>query len=154
MALFDQYHNMVYRLSLSYTHSVQDAEDMVQTVFLKAMESKSIPEAGKEKAWLIQVTINACKNLLRSFRRKSWEPLDENIPSLDRYEERQMFELVMSLPTNYRVAVYLHYYEGYTIQEIASFLKLSASAVSMRLHRARSLLRNSLYEEEQHGAAL
>lgn len=146
LPLFDAYHDMVYRLSLSYTRSPQDAEDMVQTVFLKLLDGNRLPEPGKERAWLIQVTVNGCKDLLRSAWRKRTDPLDETIP-FSHSEEGELFTAVMALPEKYRVAIYLHYYEGYTFQEIARFLHTSSSAVSMRLHRARKLLRSSLQEE-------
>ena len=69
LALFDQYHDMVYRLALSCTRSRQDAEDVVQTVFLKLLDGKSPPpQPGKERAWLAQVTVNTCRDLLRTKR--------------------------------------------------------------------------------------
>ncbi len=63
LPLFDQYHNMVYRLALTSLRSAHDAEDMVQTVFLKLLSSPSPPAPGKEKAWLAQVTVNGCRDL-------------------------------------------------------------------------------------------
>ena len=63
--LFQQYKDDVYRLALSYTRSVQEAEDICQTVFLKRMEQETITP-GKERSWLMQVTANACRNLLRN----------------------------------------------------------------------------------------
>lgn len=147
LELFDQYHDSIFRLALSYTKSVPDAEDIVQTVFLKLLDSKNPPQPGKERAWLTQVTVNACRDLLRAFWRRS-EPLDESIP-IEGPAENELFSAVMALPVKYRAAVHLHYYEGYTLKEIAGFLHISPSAVSMRLHRARKLLRNSL--EDSYG---
>ncbi|MBQ3010420.1 MAG: sigma-70 family RNA polymerase sigma factor [Oscillospiraceae bacterium] len=146
LQLFDTYHNMVYRLALTMTHSRQDAEDIVQIVFLKLLDGKSFPSAGKERPWLAAVTVNACKDLLRSFWRRNIEPLDEMIP-IQMSEERALFDAVMALPTNYRVVVHLHYYEGYTLAEIGEMLQIKPSSVSMRLHRARNLLRSSLQED-------
>lgn len=145
LRLFDQYHNMVYRLALSATRSSQDAEDIVQTVFLKLLKTQPMP--GKERAWLAQVTVNACRDLMRSFWRRRVQPLDESI-SFSAPEEGALFEAVMALPAKCRVVVHLHYYEGYTCAEISDLLQISPSAVSMRLHRARKLLRSSLKEEE------
>lgn len=144
--LFDTYHNMVYRLALTMTHSRQDAEDITQTVFLKLLDGKSCPAVGKERPWLAAVTVNACKDLLRSFWRRSIEPLDDMIPA-QMSEERALFDAVMALPINYRTVVHLHYYEGYTFAEIGEMLQIKPSAVSMRLHRARKLLRSSLQED-------
>lgn len=141
LSLFGEYHNMVYRLALSCTRSPQDAEDVVQTVFLKLLESANPPAEGKEKAWLAKVTINAGRDLLRSAPKSRWEPLEDTIPAPE--EERGLFQTVMSLPPKYRAAVYLHYYEGYTLAETARLLHTGLSAVSMRLHRARKLLADS-----------
>ena len=146
LALFDQYHNMVYRLALTATRSPQDAEDIVQTVFLKLLDGKSVPMPGKERAWLAQVTVNACRDLLRSFWRRKIQPLAESIP-FSTPEEGTLFDAVLELPAKYRLVVHLHYYEGYTCEEIGSFLNVSPSAVSMRLHRARNLLRSNLKED-------
>lgn len=146
LLLFDQYHDRIYRLAFSYTKSSQDAEDIVQSVFLKLLDGKHAPQTGKERAWLCQVTVNACKDLMRSAWRRKSEPLNETIPFVQE-EESELFSAVMALPAKYRVSVHLHYYEGYSIKEIAGFLHTSPSAVSMRLHRARNLLRSSLKED-------
>lgn len=143
--LFDQYHNMVYRLALVTMRSTQDAEDIVQTVFLKLLEAKRPPEPGHERAWLAAVTVNACRDLLRWRMRRKTEPLDEQIPFHDP-EESALFDAVTGLPQKYRAAVHLHYFEGYTCDEISAMLGITPSAVSMRLHRARKLLRSDLKE--------
>lgn len=152
LPLFHQYHNMVYRLALASLGSVQDAEDMVQTAFLKLLDSPAPPAPGKEKAWLAQVTVNGCRDLIRARKRWGWEPLEVDIP-FSQPEDSVLFQAVMALPDKLRVAVHLHYYEGYSHQEIAQFLHISPSAVSMRLHRARNLLRSSL-KEDGYGPAL
>lgn len=143
LPLFDQYHNMVYRLALASIRSPADAEDIVQTVFLKLLEGRTQPMPGKERAWLAQMTINACRDLMRSVWRKRIQPLDETIPFSDP-EESELFAAVMALPDKSRLAVHLHYYEGYSYEEIGQMLHISPSAVSMRLHRARNLLRSKL----------
>ncbi len=140
--LFHLYKNDVYRLAVSYTRSQAEAEDVCQTVFLRLLEQRYITP-GKEKAWLMQVTANTCRSLLRSARWKTSDPLNENIPAQES-GNNEVFDAVMSLPPKYRVTVYLHYYEGFTTKEIASLLKLSQSAVTTRLARARELLRQSL----------
>lgn len=147
LPLFDQYHNMVYRLALVMTRSVQDAEDIVQTVFLKLLDGTAGPMPNHERAWLTKVTVNACRDLARSFYRRKTEPLDESIPTTAP-EEGALLEAVAALPAKYRAVIHLHYYEGYTCDEISGLLHIGPSAVSMRLHRARKLLRSNLNEEE------
>lgn len=146
LPLFDKYHNMVYRIALVSTNSPQDAEDIVQTVFLKLLKGKTRPMPDHERAWLTTVTINTCRDLMRWNLRRKTEPLDETIPFSDP-EESALFEAVTALPKKYRLVVHLHYYEGYTHDEISSLLNITPSAVSMRLHRARNLLRSALKED-------
>lgn len=142
--LFQNYKDDVYRLALSYTRSVQEAEDVCQTVFLKAMEQTVQP--GKEKAWLMQVTANECRNLLRSSWWRKTESLTEMLVSpAPQYSD--VFQKVMALPPKYRVVIYLRYYEAYTTREMAQLLKISQTAVTTRLSRAREMLKPVLKEE-------
>lgn len=142
--LFQKHKDDVYRLALSYTRSVEEAEDVCQTVFLKAIGAAVQP--GKERAWLMQVTANQCRNLLRSAWWKKTRPLEEaQIPISAEF--RDVFRQVMSLPPKYRVVIYLRYYEQYSTKEISSLLRISQSAVTTRLSRAREMLRPMLEEE-------
>lgn len=143
LSLFHQYSNMVYRLAYSYLGSSQDAEDLVQTVFLRLIDRGTAPEPGKERAYLTRITINCCKDQLRSAWRRRTVPIEEDLP-FQTQEDRELFHAVMELPKTYRIVIYLHYYEGYTFPEIAAFLKISPSGVSMRVHRARKLLKKQL----------
>ena len=142
--LFEQYRDDVYRLALSYTKSVQEAEDVCQTVFLKLMEQKKI-EPGKERAWLMQVTANRCKNVLRSSWWKQTAPMEDTLPAPEPgYTDT--WDMVMALPPKYRVLVYLRYYEELTTKEMAEMLHISQSAVTTRLSRARQMLKEQLQE--------
>ena len=146
LELFDKYSNMVYRIALSYLRQSQDAEDAVQSVFLKLIEGRALPETGKERAFLTRVTVNHCKDVLRSVWKRRTEPLSDEIV-FEQKEDRELFDAIMDLTPKYRVVVYMHYYEGYTFSEISDFLKISASAVSMRIHRAKKLLNIKLRED-------
>lgn len=77
IALFHRYKDPVYRLALSFTGSPADAEDVTQTVFLKYLETQPELEEGKERAWLLQVTANQCRDLWRRLKRRATVPLDE-----------------------------------------------------------------------------
>lgn len=142
--LFYTYRDDVYRMAVSYTKSIQEAEDVCQSVFLKLMEQKSL-QPGKEKAWLMQVTANQCRSLLRSGWWKKTVSLDDTILSQST-EYSDVLRTVFSLPPKYRVVIYLHYYEGYATAEIAKLLKISRSAVTTRLQRAREILKPQLEE--------
>ena len=144
--LYDEYKNTVYRLALSYLNNPQDAEDVVQIVFLKLIDDKANIVIGKERALLTKITVNHCKDVLRSFWRKNKEELSIDIPcdNPNDYEQQRILNAIMTLPTKYRVVVHLHYYEGYTFKEIAKILNVSGSTVSMRIHRARKMLKKEL----------
>ena len=146
LKLYDQYSNMVYRLALSYLRQSQDAEDAVQAVFLKLIDGCAKPELGKERAFLTRVTINYCKDVLRSVWKNRIVPLSDEIV-FEHKEDRELYETIMGLAAKYRIVIYMHYYEGYTFSEISSFLKISTSAVSMRIHRAKKLLKSKLRED-------
>ena len=143
MELFHRYRDDVYRLAVSYTHSVQDAEDICQTVFLKLMEQDELTP-GKEKAWLMQVTVNQCRSLLRCVWRKRTEPFEEDSLRekiwIEQSELHDIWECIRKLKPKYRVVVYLFYYEGYVTKEIADILHISNTAVTTRLSSARQIL--------------
>ena len=143
LELFDRYADMVYRIALSYLRSPQEAEDVVQTVFLKLLEGGVSIYPGKERAFLAKVTVNRCKNLLSAAKRHETVPLDETV-LLAQPEDRDLFRAVMELPEKYRVVVSLHYFEGWSFREIAELLHIGVSAVSMRLHRARNILKEQI----------
>lgn len=139
--LVEAYSDMILRLSYTYLKSTQDAEDICQTVFLKLLASgKSFDSPEHEKAWIVRTAINACKDELRAFRRKAvaLDSLSETaappVPTSD------TLDAVMDLPQKYREAVYLFYYEGYSIREIAKLLHRSEAAVSAHLSRGRKQL--------------
>ena len=145
--LFRDYGDDVFRLAYSYLGSRPDAEDVCQTVFLKLAECRAELQPGKEKAWLLTCAANACKNLLRSFWRRNVGELDESIPAGD-WEDRTVYEAVMSLAPKYRAVVHLYYFEGYDQGEIGEILHLSRTAVQTRMERARAMLRKELSEHE------
>ena len=142
--LFQKYRDDVYRLAVSYTRSREDAEDVCQTVFMKLMEQKQL-QLGKEKSWLMQVTANECRSLLRSAWWRKTVPMDETL-STESKPCNQVLHSVLKLEPKYRVVVYLHYYEGYSTKEIGKLLKISQSAVTTRLSRARQALKTELKE--------
>ena len=139
-----QYADLVFRLCMVHLKNRADAEDVFQTVFLKyTLHNQPFASAEHEKAWLIRVTVNACRDLLKSFFRKNTVSLDEAASAVSA-EHAAVLEAVWSLPKDYRDAVYLHYYEGYTAPEIAAILKKNPNTVYTHLTRAREMLRDML----------
>lgn len=143
LSLFDDYADSVYRVALSYLGSRQEAEDVVQNVFLKLLESGVTAYPGKEKAFLTKIAVNQCKNILRASKAHPSVPLEDTALTAPP-EDRALFDAVMALPEKYRAVVALHCFEGYSFTEISSILHIGPSAVSMRLHRARSILKEQI----------
>ena len=145
----ERYANMVTRLCTVYLKNEADTEDIFQTVFLKyTLCTKDFESDEHEKAWLIRVTINACKDLLKSFFRNhtvSLEELGSQFAEMST-EHSEVLEAVLALPKKYREVVYLHYYEGYTAPEISGILGKNTNTVYTLLHKSRELLKESLKE--------
>ena len=140
----EQYADMVFRLCMVSLKNHADAEDVFQTVFLKyTLSSKSFDSPEHEKAWFIRVTLNTCRDILKSFFRKNTVSLEEAAAAVSP-EQSAVLEAVWSLPKNYRDVVYLHYYEGYTAPEIAAILKKNPNTVYTHLTRAREMLKDIL----------
>lgn len=148
--LLDSYADTILRLSYTYLNSTQDAEDICQTVFLKLLTGKApaFQSPAHERAWILRTAVNACKDELRAFRRKNL-PLEAAArTAAPAVPSSHVLEAVMALPEKYRSAIYLHYYEGYAIPEIAQILGRSASAVAAHLSRGRKQLRIALGGED------
>lgn len=146
-AVIDQYKDMVYRAALAAVGNFADAEDIMQDVFFKYFKLQPEFESkGHEKAWFLRVTINESKNLLRS----SWRSrrVDAEMTQLSTSPENKtmspVLEAVLSLPEKYRVVIYLYYYEGYQIREIARITSQSETAVAQQMSRGRKKLEKLL----------
>lgn len=147
----DRYADLVRRVCMIHLKNHADTEDIFQTVFLKYVTGTTEFESEEhEKAWFIRVTINACKDLLRSFFRSRIVSLDDLLEQPDQVLEdhREVLEAVLALPDKYRDVVYLHYYEGYTAPEIGTILHKNPNTVYTLLTRARDELRKMLGGED------
>ncbi len=143
-----EYGNSLFRLCSVMTGNRDDAEDAVQECFLKYVEkAPDFNDTEHEKAWLIRVASNICKDILRKRKHQSFVSLDE-IRNLGVCEDNaQILELLISLEEKYRIVIHLHYVEGYKAREIASMLGISEAAVKKRLQRGREALKE-IYEKE------
>ena len=148
--LVGKHADMILRLSYTYLKSTHDAKDICQDVLVKLL-TREAPFANDEheRAWVVRFTINACKNLLASATRTRTVALDEAaaIPAPDE-PSGEVWDAVNELPAEQREAVYLHYYEGYRIADIAAFTGKSEAAIAKSLSRARAKLRTMLEGEE------
>ena len=142
----DRHADTVRRLCLIHLKNEPDTEDIFQTVFLKyALSSVRFESPEHERAWFIRVTLNACRDLLRSLLRRRTVPLEETWQAaLPAPEHNDVLEAVLALPVKYREVVYLSYYEGYTAPEIGRILGKKVNTVYTLLTRAKGLLRQAL----------
>lgn len=144
--IIDKYSDTVYRIALTRCGSVENAEDVYQEVFVKYFQTNpKFNNEEHEKAWFIRVTINLSKNNVRLFWNKNVSELDEN-SIFESKEENDVFNVVNTLPQNYKTVIYLSYYEGYKVKEIADFMKVKEGTVKTWLFRAREILRKKLVE--------
>lgn len=134
----------VYRLALSQTGNVSLAEDVVQEVFLKFIQSNTDFKSDEHvKAWLIRVTVNCAKSAFRSSWFKKTVPLNDEI-SFDTPEKSEVYFAVQTLPSKYRTAIHLYYYEDMSVREISECTGEKESTVKSRLKRGRDILREKL----------
>ncbi|WP_295580126.1 RNA polymerase sigma factor [uncultured Oscillibacter sp.] len=144
------YQDMVYRIALHYFANRPDAEDAVQEVFLR-LYTRQDPFAGEEhlRRWLMRVTVNVCKDALKSAWRRRRVSLEEvpETPVFQEDSQAELYRAVMELPEKYRTVLNLFYYEELSVREIAQVLEVKETAVTTRLSRARDRLRQRLTEE-------
>lgn len=143
----DQYADTVRRICMVHLKNYDDTEDIFQTVFLKyVLHTAPFSSAEHEKAWIIRVTVNACKDLLKNVFRSRTVPLDQLIekPQEMTGDHSELLEAVLALPEKYKDVIYLHYYEGYSAAEISSILNKNVNTVYTLLTRARQILKTRL----------
>lgn len=163
----DTWGALVYRLALNQTHSKSDADDVTQDVFLNLLkDSTEFRNDEHLKAWLIHVTINCCRALRRSVWSSRVETADSSSSTFSNLQAptqklftSDVWEAVQRLPQTMRLVVHLHYFEGYSIEEIARTTQSKSSTVKTRLHRARKKLKLDLEQEaerekDKHGRLL
>ena len=140
------YADPILRLCMTYSLTREDAQDICQEIFLKLLEQeKAFTDREHEKAYIIKMAVNACKNLLKSAGRRRVVPMDqaERVPAPEG-ECSELIQLIRALPEHYGAVVYLFYYEGYSLDEIAKLCSCTPAAARKRLSRSRKLLAKKL----------
>ncbi len=139
----DMYSDTVKRICMVHLKNYADTEDIFQNVFLKyVLASDAFENAEHEKAWIIKVTVNACKDLLKSFFRARTISIQEfmELPEKINDEHKEVLEAVLSLPEKYKDVIYLHYYEGYSAVDISKILGKNVNTIYTLMARARKML--------------
>ena len=143
--LYDEFFPDVQRLAYSFLKNKEDSMDAAQDVFVKLLGTKVDLIPGKEKAWLLKVTANECRDKLR--RARPTEEIPDDMVAAD--TDREVWELLSGLKAEDRAVIQLFYYDGYSVKEIGQILGITASGVSMRLSRARKKLRAIMEDEDE-----
>lgn len=153
---YDLYGAQLYRVAYSLLQSRESAEDAVQDTFARYLTyDKPFRDEEHEKAWLIRVTINRCRDLQRAGSVREYTPLEDLLHHPERPDEgwqegQPVLRAVLALPEKYRTVLVLHGLEGQPVDVIASELHITASAVKMRLKRGREMLQSALAKEDIH----
>lgn len=144
--LAQTYADAILRLSYTYLKNTHDAQDICQTVFVKLLtEPRAFDTPAHERAYILQMASNACKDLLKSPWRKRTCDLEAcaEVPAPES-GDGTVLAAVNELPTHYRTAIYLFYYEGYQAAEIGTILGVPTATVHTRLARGRAKLKDIL----------
>ncbi|MDD2362470.1 MAG: sigma-70 family RNA polymerase sigma factor [Eubacteriales bacterium] len=141
-----EYSDIIFNVAYHHLKNYADAQDVTQEVIIKLLErQKGFESKEYEKAWVIRVTLNSCKDLFRTFWRKRVVSLDERFDE-PVIQQDSVLSSVLALPPKHRTVVYLYYYEGYSVKEIACILQINEHTVQSRLHRARESLKREMEE--------
>ena len=149
--IYEKYATDVLRVSYFYLGDRQKAEDVCQDVFVRLITNAPVLQEGREKAWLLKVALNRCRDLWRS----AWvkrvilgSPAFELIPAPDEIDkladQQEIMGAIHQLPASFREVILLHYYQGYGITEIAEMMDLPEGTISSRLSRGRKKLESIL----------
>ncbi len=143
-----KYSDMLYRICIVILCNEQDVQDVIQDTLCKYLEKEPVfRDEEHEKAWLIKVATNICRDMIRFRVRHPKVPIDEVENILVAPEQRQTLKELLELPVRHKTVIYLHYVEGYSVKEISDILGITESAVKSRLLRGRKQMRDAVMVE-------
>ena len=142
------YADAILRLSYTYLKNTHDAQDICQTVFVKLLtEPRDFESPDHERAYILRMAANACKDLLKSpWRQRTCTLEAVGDVAAPVVEEGSLLQVVNTLPAHYRAVIYLYYYEGYGAAEVGELLGVKTSTIQTRLARGREKLKRALEE--------
>lgn len=139
--------NMLYKICIVMLCNEQDTQDAVQDTFCRYLEKNpEFTSPEHEKAWLIRVATNICRDMLRFKVRHPKISIDDLSYQLAAPEQKEILTELMELPPRQKIVIYLYYVDGYSVKEISGILKISESAVKKRLQRGRESLHTAWKE--------
>lgn len=148
-AVIRRYADMVYRLAYAHVRNRADADDLFQEVFLRYLRARPVFRSEEHaKAWFIRVTVNCARSFFHAAWRRRTQPLSDWAGEVTG-EERALDEALGKLSKTDRLVIHLHYYEGYSTEEIGALIGKKPSSVRSQLTRARTRLKELLKEELQ-----
>lgn len=155
-SLIRQYGNDVLRTAYMYVKDIHSAEDIFQDVFIKVNQKLSTFEGNSSiKTWIIRITINTCKDYLKSAWNRRVVPMmeyqEDSIISETDYDDVEnqdtkelIMKAVLSLPSKYKDIVLCVYYQEMSLAEAANALNIAEGTAKSRLSRARQRLKAAL----------
>lgn len=142
--MIEKYSSLVYKIAITRSSNVENAEDIFQEVFMKySQKMPKFENEEHEKAWFIRVTINLSKNMHNQAWNRKTVSLEDNI-QFEEKEQEDIFQIVSTLPQKYKTVVYLFYYEGYQVKEISKIMKTREGTIKTWLSRARKSLKEKI----------
>lgn len=140
--------DMLFRICLVMLGNKTDAEDALQETILKYLQKAPVfRDAEHEKAWLITVATNQCRDMLRFRLRHPQVDITYIKEMATTPKKGDVLQAVMMLPESFRTVMVLYYVEEYKVAEIASMIGKTVSAVKMRLQKGRKLLEETYRKE-------
>ncbi len=158
--ILKRYNSVMYRVGISYLKNTADAEDAMQSAYIKAyLNLSSFRSTASFKTWIIRIMINECKMMIRS-KRSSWNILqifqrkqqqtnyylshDHNVVTSEL--KKVLENVVLQLPSKYRLVYIMREIDGMSVKETAELLNITPENVKVRSHRAKELVRKEIMQ--------
>lgn len=145
--ILDTYGDTILRYAYSYLHNRSDTEEVLQDTLIQFLKTRPVFESDEhEKAWLLRVAGNLCKNRLKYNSLRQTDELREELIAEQREDLSFIWDAVQALPVQYREVIHLFYREGYSTREISQILGRKEATIRSDLSRGRGKLKELLKE--------
>ena len=145
--ILDTYGDTILRYAYSYLDNQSDTEEVLQDTLIQFLKTRPVFESDEhEKAWLLRVAGNLCKNRLKYNSLRQTDELREELIAEQREDLSFIWDAVQALPVQYREVIHLFYREGYSTREISQILGRKEATIRSDLSRGRGKLKELLKE--------